>query len=134
MQVAFKALTTKRLQLLPTNQRLIVERYVEDYISNLKDVMQSYPPVPPPPNRYVRTERLYNAWVIDRPSVGTGFSMRLQNNATDYRPNRVYSQYVQGEYQVWYHKRTGWKKLSDYIRRSEYIAGLRDLYRGFRVG
>lgn len=127
MRAVFRALGHGKLQLTPANHVSQVERYMIKFMADIKDVMRTYPPVPPPPNRYKRTGKLGFGWIMTPISTTAGgLSIRLVNYVK-------YAPFVQGQYQRWYHARTGWKVLQDNERRSEYNAGLRSLYRQFRI-
>lgn len=127
MRVVFRALTTRKLQLLPENNRVAVEKYTVEFVQDLLDVVRPYPPVPPPPNRYKRTFQLEGGWRIGKSFTASGLYVSLYNV-------KRYARFVQGLDQYWYHARTGWKVVQDYVDRDAFHTGLTRLYRDFRIG
>lgn len=129
--VRFRALTSGRLVLATDRQLLQVERFMEKYLENIRVKMVAYPPKPAN-SRYVRTGDLGRAWVVQPPVQNpSGLVGRVVNNVISPRGRR-YSTYVQGPWQVWYHKRTGWRQLNTVADHATFRAGVRAIMKDVR--
>jgi hypothetical protein len=61
---------------------------------------------------YKRTRRLYKGWKTSVRKQTRGYVGAVYNTTP-------YATFVQGPYQVWYHRGQGWRTLEDYLMRDE---------------
>lgn len=104
---------------LRSNARLIPDKaiiaalhvYTLKQITAIRDEARVYPDRPPN-SRYVRTNRLFDAWRIVPNVNHDGIQYFLNNSVQDRRTSHYYSQYVHGPTkQQTKHIVTGWKNL-----------------------
>ena len=78
----------------------------------LKSEVAKYPPKPPQStyNRKGAAGGLASGWQVDSD---------VKDNTAILRNNIPYAQWVQGEKQVWFHKRTGWINVPQLIKDHE---------------
>lgn len=131
--VRFRALTSGRIGLATDKQMIAVEKFMYAWLNNIVEKVQPYPPIPPPPNRYQRTNDLFRAWtlpvsVVQNPS---GFVGRVAVDPSKLK--RPYAKYVLGLEQRPYHAAHGWKRIHDYEDHPAFTAGVLKIMRSFRV-
>lgn len=83
----------------------VLIRTIDTYVAKMQLELIHYPPIPPG-SRYRRTHRLARGWQHVR---GPGSVGRLVNRVP-------YAQYVQGQRQRPFHRRTGWQTEQDALR------------------
>jgi len=115
IRVRFKAFTayeelinTKGMQ---AEARKLVQDHLDLVVSNVIEYPREYPKRYKKKN-YVRTRRLYKGWRTSLYKRSRGYAGAIYNKAP-------YATFVQGPYQVWYHRGWGWRALEDYLMRDE---------------
>lgn len=120
--VQFKAIPA-RAKIIPAPEiRAELDAYVRDFMADLIIKVSEYPPVPPPPNTYVRTGKLLSSWRLQPFSNPDEIAYRVTNAAQD-RWGRYYVTYVHGPRQASFHSAHGWKNIADYRDQAAYRAG-----------
>lgn len=104
--------------------RAELDEFTLTHCGNILNEIAPYPPVPPPPNRYVRTGRLLRNWRVRNTGTGDQVKYTIDNPVQD-RRGRYYVRYVQGPSgQTWFHSAHGWKNIGDYKDRDRFRAGV----------
>lgn len=115
-----------------TNARIIpmpeireeLDAFTRDFCGDVVIEVSQYPPVPAPPNRYVRTGRLIRNWRVQPKSTGDQIKYVIDNPTQD-RRGRYYVNYVHGPSgQTSFHSAHGWKNIGDYKDRDRFRAGV----------
>lgn len=120
LSVRFRALTARVPQLIPMRLLAEVSAFQRDWAQNVLAEIRTYPP-PPSNSTYVRTFKLYNSWRIDGPRfTSSGLTTRIVNDTS-------YAKFVQGNEQTWFHEQTGWKRIQDFLDRSNYRSELQEV-------
>lgn len=98
--------------------------FTGSYCDQVVESVSMYPPVPPPPNRYVRTGRLILNWRVRNMSVGDQIKYVIDNPVQD-RRGRYYVSYVHGPTgQTSFHSAHGWRNLIEFKDRDSFRAGV----------
>ena len=130
--IRFRSLTTKalRLEMAPVEDR--IEKFLLNYLNDIKDKVQPYPPVPSG-SRYRRTGSLFRGWSV----LGSTFNATLTIDTIRGGSRRQYPKWVygdkEGNYQMIYHQAHGWKRLVDFVSRDVYRNGLQNIYNSVRI-
>lgn len=107
--------------------RAELEGFTQDWCAEIVRNIEAYPPIPGPPNRYVRTGRLFANWRIR--SLGNGDEIKyvIDNPVQDKR-GRYYVNYVNGPSgQTSFHSAHGWHNISEYKDRATYQIGVQSI-------
>lgn len=98
--------------------------YTKDYIDELIGKATDVPPPPPPspPNKYVRTGRYAAYMRANNISTGDAIAYNVTDPVQD-QYGRYYAGFVGGSSQTWFHRRTGWPKLSALADQGRFQAG-----------
>lgn len=101
-----------------------LEVFTQEFCATIVKDVQDYPPVPPPPNRYVRTGRLLRYWRVQSRSSGDQIKYVIDNPVQD-RRGRYYVNYVHGPNgQTSFHSAHGWKNIGDFRSRDTFRVGV----------
>lgn len=104
--------------------RAELDAFTRDFCGEVVIAISDYPPVPPPPNRYVRTGRLLRNWRVLSKGTGDQIKYVIDNPVQD-RRGRFYVGYVQGPSgQTSFHSAHGWKNILDYKDRDRFSTGV----------
>jgi len=104
-----------------------LDDYTLEYCGEVVLEVSEYPPVPPPPNTYVRTGRLLTYWRVVKQAIA---SYRIINPTQD-RWGRYYAGYVHGPSgQTGFHAAHGWKNIRDHIDRPKFQRGAQAIISG----
>lgn len=105
--------------------RAELDAFTRDFCGDVVIAVAEYPPVPPPPNRYVRTGRLLRNWRVLPKPTGDQIKYVIDNPVQDKR-GRYYASFVHGPGtgQVWFHSAHGWKNIADYRDRERFRTGV----------
>lgn len=104
--------------------RAELEVFTRDFCADVVIAVSPYPPVPPPPNRYVRTGRLVVNWRVKPAGDGDQIKYVIDNPVQD-RRGRYYVNYVHGPSgQTSFHSAHGWHNIGDFKDRDIFRAGV----------
>lgn len=115
IRVRFKAFTAHE-ELINTKgmeaaARKLIQDHLDLVVSNVIEYPKEYP-VRPGKKTYIRTKKLYKGWKTSIHKRTRGYVGAVYNTTR-------YATFVQGPYQVWYHRGWGWRALEDYLMREE---------------
>ena len=118
IRIHFHAFKAQEALFNTKNMHAEARKLIQDHLDAIVAKVIEYPKEYPERDRfgrrrvYVRTRRLYKGWRTSVRKQTRGYVGAVYNITP-------YATFVQGPYQVWYHRGWGWKALEDYQMRDE---------------
>ena len=125
LRARFRALTANSKQVRSEQIIAEVTRYQNEWGRGVIDVVREYPPEKPH-SRYRRTHDLYGGWKVATRLTASSL-ITIINNEMHYAV-RVHGDSA-GKGQWIMHRSTGWLRLYDYLKRTEYNRNIRAIFR-----